>query len=469
MAHPEKLSTAKKWLYALGQLGWSLGSYGALNLVNYFYNPPAAAAAGTAGAVAAPMFPLFIGSAAALGIVASTGRLFDAITDPLIAGWSDRSTHAKGRRLSFMRWAALPFVLFSLLIFLPPSAIGVINVIWLWVMSFIFYFAMTAYVTPFFALLSELGHDPEERLQLSTMISITWALGFMIGSQVYALQGFFEAFLNPLGAFRAALAIFGGISLILMYLPVIAIDERRYCLQTSSSEGSFEAVKNALGNPDFRAFVISDLAYWLGLTFVQTGIAYYVVVLLGLPKEQASLMLLTLFLASFLFYVPVGIIAAKTGKKRLLVAAFVLFIVADILMLFWGRLPLPPLTQGLSVMVLAALPIAIFGILPNAIVADVAEDDGRQTGNHKAAVFFGARTLMQKVGIAITLLIFPVLSQVGSPDSRVNAIGVRLTLIVSAIALAAGMLFFLRYRETEILERLRKSPDGEPNPATPTL
>ena len=39
--------------------------------------------------------------------------------------------------------------------------------------------------------MSELGHSSDERLELSTMISITWALGFMTGNGTYAMQGLF--------------------------------------------------------------------------------------------------------------------------------------------------------------------------------------------------------------------------------------------------------------------------------------
>ncbi len=90
---------------------------------------------------------------------------------------------------------------------------------------------MTMYVALFFAWLSELGHNPRERLFLSTLISITWAIGFAIGSQAVALQSMFEKSYGYSShrAFQTVMVIFGGISLILMYLPVLVIDERRYC------------------------------------------------------------------------------------------------------------------------------------------------------------------------------------------------------------------------------------------------
>jgi len=54
---------------------------------------------------------------------------------------------------------------------------------------------------------------------LSTLISITWAIGFAIGSHAVALQSMFEksyGYSSP-RAFQTVMVIFGGISLILYY------------------------------------------------------------------------------------------------------------------------------------------------------------------------------------------------------------------------------------------------------------
>ena len=63
---PEKLPTWKLILFALGQLGWSLASYGVSNLVMYFFMPPEAAGAQRT-------FPPFIFEGALLGIFTIIG------------------------------------------------------------------------------------------------------------------------------------------------------------------------------------------------------------------------------------------------------------------------------------------------------------------------------------------------------------------------------------------------------------
>ena len=146
---------------------------------------------------------------------------------------------ALGKRRSFMAIAVLPFAALSCLVFFNPTpAVSAANVAWLFGSLFLFYWFMTMYVTPYFALLSEIGHTPEERLELSTMISVTWALGTMVGSQVENFQGMLVtgSGLSPEAAFRTVVTLFAGAAFILMLLPILFVDERRYARETVSDE-----------------------------------------------------------------------------------------------------------------------------------------------------------------------------------------------------------------------------------------
>jgi Na+/melibiose symporter-like transporter len=452
----ESLPLSKQILYALGQFGWSLASYSVANLVNYFYIPPEQAE----GAV----FPPFVFQGAVIGIFTIVGlinfggRIFDGVTDPLIAGLSDRSNARIGKRRLFMLASALPFALLSVLVFVPPaSEPGTANVVWLIVTVFLFYLAMTAYVVPYTALISELGHSVKERLQLSTIISITWALGFAVGNQIYAVQGALESSMDSVAAFQTAVAVFAGLALLFMLVPVVFINERRYSESHVSKEKSFQALAGIFRNRNFLFFAASDFMYWLALTFIQTGISYYVTLLMGLPVSFASLLATVLFLVSFVFYVPVNLIARRVGKKRLVLWAFIVFSVVFGMIMVLGNLPVSGIFQGIALVILAAFPISVFGILPNAIVADLAEADGIASGNYKAGVFFGARALMMKLGISFANLIFPSLLTLGR--SVENPTGVRLTGLFALVFSLAGLFLFLQYREQEVLSILKQKEE----------
>jgi Na+/melibiose symporter-like transporter len=454
---PETLPPVKKGIYALGQLGWALTSYAPGMLLVYYYMPPDAGV---------PTFPARIFQGSVLGVLTviglayAAGRLFDAVTDPLIAGLSDRSDHPLGRRRIFLAVSVAPFSLFSVLVFLPPQAgVTSLNTVWVFAAIIIFYWFMTMYVTPYFAWMSELGHSPKERLLLSTLISITWALGTAVGSQAYAIKGYFEsAGLAPDAAFRTTVMIFAAVGFLFMLLPVIFIDERRYCERRVSNQGIFEALHSSLRNRNFLIFALSDLSYWIALTIATTGLVYYVTILLALPEAFTSSLQILMFGLSFIFYVPVNLIAGRTGKRRLLIVAFLLFLTVFLLVIFLGLLPLAPRSQGYLLILILSMPMAIFGILPNAIIADIAEADGRKSGEFKAGIFFGARTFMSKLGQMVGGILFPSLLLLGK--TRSNDIGIRLSGGLAFFFLSAGLLLFLFYREREVLAALREQPEG---------
>lgn len=459
---PQSLSLSRKILFALGQLGWSLASYAPGMLLVYFYMPPD---------TGVPVFPQRIFQQAVLGLFTviglayGTGRLFDAVTDPLIAGMSDRSRSPMGRRRKFLAISVLPFAVCSVLVFTPPVAgYSIINSVWVFSVIIIFYWFMTMYVTPYFALMSELSHTPEERLFLSTLISITWAVGAAIGSQVYAFKALFEGLgMDPTRGFQLTIGLFAGVGFIFMLLPIIFIDEKRYSRQEPNREQIAESLKSALRNRNFRLFAVSDLAYWTAITIASTGLVYYVTILLRLREAFTSTLQILMFALSFLFYIPTNIIARRTGKKRLLTGAFILFIVVYAYILLLGRLPFSTVAQGYLVIFLMAIPLAVFGILPNAIIGDIAEADAFVTGNHKAAIFYGARTFMSKLGQMVGGIIFPSMLLLGSTPDR--DIGVRLTGLAAVIFVAVGLICFLAYDEQGVLQILaKKQSAGDTRP-----
>lgn len=455
---PEKLPGWKLTMFALGQLGWSLASWSVSNALTYFFLPPEKAGA-------APLFPTFIlqgaifGALTVIGLINAGGRIWDGITDPWVANLSDRSHSKLGRRRIFLAISAIPTALFAFLVFVPiangstPSG-QTINALWLAVTMTAYYWFITMYCTPYNALISELGHSPDERLGISTAISITWALGFAIGNQAYAIRPIVEKAFNvgPARAFQYTVGGFELIAAILMLLPVIFIDEKRYAEIHVSEEGVFEAVASTFKNRDFRTFVFSDLPYWVALNFIQMGITYYIITLLGLPESLPSFLMLVMFILSFAFYVPVNLIAKKIGKKPVLVFAFIAFAFDFLIVFGLGRLPMPAVAQAWLIAVLAAIPLAIFGILPNAIVADIAESHGIETGQYKAGIFFGARTFMMKMGIALANLLFPSLLLLGK--SVEHPTGIRITALCALGCCVLGMLLFLRYDEKRVLKVL---------------
>jgi hypothetical protein len=132
-ASPMPLSPLQKWQFAMGQFGSAalVGLVG-VQLVS-FYLPPIDAATGQR------LLPVtFVSQGTIWGVfnvvsmTAAVCRLWDAVTDPLVANISDRLASPFGRRVPCMRWGALPACVCCALLFFPPvHRESVWNVAWL--------------------------------------------------------------------------------------------------------------------------------------------------------------------------------------------------------------------------------------------------------------------------------------------------------------------------------------------------
>ena len=119
LSEKKKLSTGKVWCFAIGQFGWSiLSALISSFLVSYYQPDLATQAAGQP--IFIPQGLVIFGILTILGAITWFGRIFDAVTDPWIASLSDRCKSKAGRRIPFMRIAAVPFSLVTVLTFWSP-------------------------------------------------------------------------------------------------------------------------------------------------------------------------------------------------------------------------------------------------------------------------------------------------------------------------------------------------------------
>jgi len=446
----EQLPLSKQVAYSLGQFGWSLLSGIIGSYLIFYYIPTKESGI----SIFIPQITFF-GFVSIIGAITMFGRFTDAITDPWIATLSDRSKSKKGRRISFMRNSAVPAALATFLVFWSPFSFeSPWNAAFLILTISLYYLFITMYVTPYFALLSELGHSPKERLNLSTYISVTWFLGAAVASQAPTLWNVFISMgYSPDNAVRIALAILSAIALVFMLIPVFTIDEKRYCESVPSEMKMWASIKATFANREFTVFALSDLVYWVAVTMFQSSLLYYITVLLKLPDTMFGTLFILLGVGSFVFYVPVNLLAKRMGKKTLLLGAFVMFVFVYIAGAFMGLMPISTTLQAYLLVALASIPMAVFGILPNAVIADIAEYDAIKTGVRREGMFFGTRTFMSKIGQMFSMLILSALLLYEVNGS--NEIGIRLTAVLAAIFCFVGMITLFFYNEKKILEGLK--------------
>lgn len=443
----KKMTTGKIWQFAAGQFGWAMLSGIISNWLVYFYQPDETAI-GQGQTVFIPQGLAVLGILTVIGGITALGRIFDAFTDPMIASMSDRCTSKNGRRIPFMKWASLPLALSTVLVFWSPvNQKSWINAAFLLVMVLAYYLCITAYCTPYNALISELGHTQQERLNISTAISFTFIAGTAVAYLAPTIWGAFIPSFGRIGAIRLTFTLMAAAAWICMLIPVFCIREKEYVNTVPVQESAFRSLAATFRNGEFRKFVGSDIFYWIALTMFQTGLPFFVTSLLKLPETMTTLYFVGMTALSVLFYLPVNKLTPKFGKKRMLLFAFVLFSIAFFYTGFMGKIPfLPETAQGFVLMIFAALPMAIFGILPQAMVADIAQSDSITSGSNREGMFFAARTFAFKLGQSLSMLIFTAVSTIGTKAGT----GYRIAAFGAAVFCGIGAVLLIFYNEQKI-------------------
>ena len=313
-----------------------------------------------------------------------------------------------------------------------------------------YYIALTFYCTPYNALIAELGHDSKQQLTISTAISFTWVAGTAIAYVAPVIWGAFVPMMGRITAIRVTFTIMAAVAFVCMLVPPLAIREKDYVNSHPTSESTIESLKQTFGDGEFRKFVCSDVVYWVAITTFQTGLPFFVTSLLKLPETTTTIYFVLMTGVSVLFYLPVNILANKVGKKRLLLVAFVIFTCA---FAFAGALGsavlgfIPAMAQGLVLSVVGAIPMAAFGILPQAIVANIADASSKTTGQDRQGMFYAARTFAMKMGQSVAMLLFTGVSTIGMASGA----GYRIAAVCAAVLCGLGGIVSAFYNEKKVL------------------
>ncbi len=487
------------WIFAVGQLGWSLLSGIISTWLVHLYTGSPEKFGDTNG-----LFSSFItqnpilASLTIFGIITAVGRLFDAVTDPLIASWSDRASFKGGRRIPFMKAVAVPFALVTVAVFIVPCFSSVVlNDALIFALLMLFYLFMTIYCTPYNALIAELGDTQRHRINVSTYISFTYIAGFSMATLVPSLAGMFQgsgitdvlasvASANGLtlealqagladktlaianlataeqisamqavqqNSMRIAIDIMAAIACVAMIIPAFYIKERAYIDSKPVRTPAFKSLFATFGNKQFRRFVYADVIYFFAVTLFQTGLADYETRLMEIGSDNTFMLTVLMTVISLSLYPFINRFAPKFGKKRLIIAGFFAYSFVFLLTVGCGT----GLIWGIIIAGCAGIPMAILGILPQACVADVSELSTLETGEDRSGMFFAARTFAMKLGQALSMLVYTsvtVSKILENGEKYVAPMQYRTTAIIATAACLAGAILFFLYNEKGVLSKI---------------
>jgi len=455
----EKFPLWGQILYSSGSGGFSIADRIWVSFMLYFYLPPA-----ESGMPELISNNTFWGFLTVAGLVTVFGRIVDAIADPLIGYWSDRSTSRLGRRKSFMVYGGLPMMAALALLFFPPTNnASTLNAVYMALMLGLTLFFFTVYVLPYLALIAELSHTESERINLVTIQALFNLVGVIVVMILgYILWGALEkSGMDKATALKATVLVLCGVGLIFCYIAVIPIDEKKYCDSTPSQIGLFQSLKETLANRAFITYIIGTLAFWFGLNIVSQTATYYVTVLLHREEAFSGAVFGAVFGVALVMFPIINLVSKRVGKKAVMVFGLVVFAIATGLLYLLGSetLVLPPTTQAFIIFGIMGIPVSILLLVPNAMLADVAEYDAILTGSRREAMCFSAQGFLEKINLGVSTLILAFLfSQFGKDVAA--PLGVQISGPVAGVVCLLGVVGYALYPEKKVqgvLEEYRKN------------
>jgi glycoside/pentoside/hexuronide:cation symporter, GPH family len=375
-------------------------------------------------------------SVTAFSLILLAGRLTDGISDPFIAYWTDINYTRWGRRIPFLVVATLPLAIVCYLLWCPPEkAPDSLRIIYAAAVCQGYFLLYGLVVTPYLALLPEIGTSPRARLNLTTGQGVAT----LVGTLVFALSGLIiQRWGYP------ALGLVLGVSVLISFYPVTLFIREHPSREPvkGSLTGLFRWIWEVLTNRDFLPLLIGTSFYWFALNLLLMLVPRWVEVRLALSKDAVTWVMLPFIAVNLVGFFFFNWLAKRVGKFSSLLLVFALSGVVFCLFGWSDQLgvPVSPLICAQIVCGLAGLPVAGFGVLAFALLADVIDADASRTGTRREAIYFGVQAILQKSMIGLSVVAFAQIQAALGPT------GLGWTSIIAGLACVAGLLSFSRYR-----------------------
>ena len=402
---------------------------------------PVGAAAMPVGVYLPAIFARDFGlSLGVIGLIFLLGRLWDAVTDPLVGALSDRTRSRHGRRKPWIAAGTLLFTVSVVFLFFPVMAV---TPVYLGTVLFFFYLGWTAIQIPFLAWAGEISGHYHQRTRVATYQTVAGSFGLFIMLLLPAVADQ----LRP-GDGRLQMALMGGLLLVTIG-PAVLLSLTAFREEPPVAQAERFSLKESLaavfGNVTLLRVLASDFAVTLGQATRSALIVFFVSYYMGRPDWAAGL-----FLFQFVFGMFAGPIwlriANRFGKHRTAIACELVQVAINL-----GLLLVTPDRFGLLLALTLAQGLAqgSGNLMLRAIVADVADQHRLATGEERTGLYYSVFSLASKaagaaaIGIALPLVAWFDFSPRGANDAAaldglllVFALGPALAHALSALLLA---------------------------------
>ncbi len=392
---PDKLSFFTKLAFGAGDMGPAITANILVFFLLYFFTEVAKLPPGLAGSIL------------------MVGKISDAINDPIIGYWSDRTESRQwGRRHVWMLYGAIPFgILFFLQWIVPPLGDPTVNPWPLFAyyvaIGILFNLAYTAVNLPYTALTPELTQNYDERTSLNS-----FRFAFSIGGSILSvilviiLAGLITNVQHQYFWIGLTCAV---ISTAPIYWCIVgthreamAAESRRLSQPPQPRIPLGEQLRIVFSNRAFLYVIGIYLCSWLAVQLTAANMKYFVESWLQMSPQVANTVILAVQGTALVMLFVWNAVSQSVGKKAVYFMGMGCWIVAQV-----GLFVLQPGQVGLmyGLAIVAGVGVSTAYLIPWSMLPDVIELDELKTGQRREGIFYAFMVLLQKIGLALGLLL----------------------------------------------------------------
>lgn len=399
-------------------------------------------------------------SPVAIALLFALVRAWDAISDPLVGYWSDRTRSRWGRRRPWMVVSTPLIAVTFVAVWNPPAGLSATKLLlWEGAALFAYYTAFTAWFVPHQSLGAELTDDHHDRTRVFALRHVFFMVGIFIAfAAMQAIRGAGD----PEGRVAGLTLALAVVSALALLVPPAIVGERPE-LQGRVPEHPVRAFGDVLANPHARLLLF---VWFIEMTALGTQgvLSPYVMIYLVQRPDLIGIAPAALVVGS-ISGAPLWVaLARRFGKRGVWRTSMVGAALSFGAMAFLG-----PDRLGLLVVLLllgGATSGAGLAIGPS-VLADVIDDDESRTGSRKEGVYSAALGFAMKAGQGGIILLVGFLLEASGFRPNVKQptevlFAIKLLLAgVPFVAYLAGSILFGRFTLDEaaharIQEALRR-------------
>jgi GPH family glycoside/pentoside/hexuronide:cation symporter len=281
---------------------------------------------------------------------------------------------------------------------------------------------------PYSSLTPELTDDYHERSSLNGYRFGCAVFGTIIGAA--AVQPLTELFSNPRLGWSMTGLILGAVMALTTLLTFFGTREKTHA--DIPTEGFFSTYKGVFSNRQYVRLLFTYALHIMGITFLQSILAYYTEYIYRRPDITPLAMMILLLMA--MVFIPVSVLVSKKiGKKRTYQICFAIIASACMIIYFFGQVG--GIGFFLALMAYAGIGVGFSYVAPYAMVPDAIDYGASNSGGErKEGAYYGIWTFISKLGTALSVFVSGAILSLGGYSANTEQTGAA----IAAIRLLIG-------------------------------